>query len=74
MRFRPGDHVIKQTGGNKMTIIEYTNNGVYCGWASDKYYEDFFQEKDLINVSDYKSSGLKTEKREELINNILNIY
>ena len=34
MRFKPGDLVIKNTGGNKMRIISYDGSTVECGWIT----------------------------------------
>ena len=47
MKFRPGDLVIKNTGGNKMRIISYDKSGVQCGWITEVYHEDFFNEEEL---------------------------
>jgi uncharacterized protein YodC (DUF2158 family) len=70
MRFKPGDLVIKNTGGNKMRIISYNNEGVECGWITESYHEQTFDEKELIPLNQYQSV-LKTEKRDDLINQIL---
>jgi uncharacterized protein YodC (DUF2158 family) len=70
MKFRPGDLVIKNTGGNKMRIISYDNGGVQCGWITEVYHEDFFNEEELIPLSQYKSV-LITEKRDDLIDQII---
>ena len=70
MRFKPGDTVIKNSGGNKMKIIEYTPQGVHCAWVSESYQEGFFDEKDLVPISEY-SSILINYKREDKIQQIL---
>lgn len=71
MKFKPGDLVIKSTGGNKMKIISPNSDGGYdCGWVTEKYHEQSFSEDDLIPLSQYKSS-LINEKRDDLINQIL---
>ena len=48
MKFKPGDLVIKNTGGNKMRIISYTSEGVECAWFTEKYHEKTFLEEDLV--------------------------
>ena len=45
MKFKPGDLVIKNTGGNKMRIISYNTEGVECGWITESYHEETFDEK-----------------------------
>ena len=71
MNFKPGDLVIKSTGGNKMKIISCSNDQVDCVWFTEKYNESTFNKKDLIPFSQY-GSVLVTEKRDDLINQILN--
>jgi uncharacterized protein YodC (DUF2158 family) len=71
MKFRPGDMVIKTSGGNKMKIVEYTPNGVQCVWVSEKYQEGIFNESDLIHISEY-TSVLITHERDDKIQQILN--
>lgn len=71
MKFRPGDLVIKNTGGNKMRILSYNSDGVECGWFTEKYHQKTFKEEDLVPISQY-STILLTEKRHDLINQILN--
>lgn len=70
MKFKPGDLVIKSTGGNKMKVVSSNGDGYDCGWVTEKYHEDFFLEDDIIPLSQYKSH-LVTEKRDDLINQIL---
>ena len=73
MKFRQGDLVIKNTGGNKMRILDCGNDGVVkCVWATESIHEGSFDENDLVFLSDYKSLIL-TEKRDDLINNILKL-
>lgn len=67
MRFKPGDRVIKHTGGNKMTILSSTNEKHECIWASDKMYQDTFSEDELLSIDEYKV----IEERNYKINNIL---
>mgnify|MGYP003478911177 FL=1 len=69
--FKPGDLVIKNTGGNKMRITSnLSNNMVECVWFTDKYHEDIFKENDLIPFSEYNTI-LICEKRDDIINQIL---
>jgi uncharacterized protein YodC (DUF2158 family) len=70
MKFKPGDLVIKNTGGNKMRILSCVNNKIECGWFTESYHESLFDEKDLIPYNQYQKI-LLTEKREDLINQIL---
>jgi uncharacterized protein YodC (DUF2158 family) len=39
MNFKPGDLVIKNTGGNKMRILSCNGNQVECGWFTESYHE-----------------------------------
>lgn len=71
MKFNPGDIVIKNTGGNRMTILGYSNNEVNCAWVSDNYHEGFFHEDELISIKEYKCMMIN-EKRNDFINQILN--
>lgn len=70
MKFKPGDLVIKSTGGNKMRILSCDNNKVECGWFTESYHESTFEENDLIPYNQYQNV-LLTEKRDDLINQIL---
>jgi uncharacterized protein YodC (DUF2158 family) len=72
MKFKTGDLVIKTTGGNKMTISDRLSDGVYkCLWFVDsKLNESCFREDDLVTLNEYKRL-LKTEEREDKINQIL---
>ena len=71
MRFKPGDIVIKSTGGNKMKIVECREDGsIDCVWATDDLNRGEFREDDLVSINDYKSS-IMTEKRDDLIDRIL---
>ena len=71
MKFKPGDLVIKNTGGNKMRIMECKDNGlVDCVWATEDIHEGLFNEEDLISINDY-NNVMRTEKRDDLINKIL---
>ena len=70
MKFKPGDLVIKNTGGNKMRILSCEGSKVECGWFTESYHQSSFNEKDLVPYSQYHTI-LLTEKREDLINQLL---
>ncbi len=67
MRFKPGDIVIKHTGGNRMTIFNSVNEKHECIWVTDKVNQDTFSDNDLLTMDEYK----RLEEREDKINNIL---
>jgi len=72
MRFKPGDLVIKISGGNKMRVVDYIDDvTVDCIWATEDIHEANFNENDLVPISEYKLM-LITEQRDDLIDNILN--
>lgn len=70
MRYKPGDMVIRTTGGNKMSIFDKISDGVYkCIWCvGDKINESIFNEEDIIPIEEYKV----VEERQYKINQILN--
>ncbi len=72
MKFKPGDIVIKTTGGNKMTIFDKISDGVYkCLWfVENSYNESVFTEDQIVTLNDYKRF-LKTEERDDKINQLL---
>ncbi len=71
MKFKPGDLVIKNTGGNKMRILDYKENGVVnCVWATEVIHNDTFNEEELVLLTEYDSI-LINEKRDDLISEIL---
>jgi uncharacterized protein YodC (DUF2158 family) len=70
MEFKPGDSVIKNTGGNKMKIISCDDVVAECVWYTEKYNQSIFNIEDLIPYSLYQKV-LISEKREDLIKNIL---
>jgi uncharacterized protein YodC (DUF2158 family) len=72
MKFKPGDVVIKTTGGNKMIVYSPINDSYECIWASDKMYKDIFSENEIVSLEEYKDKYIKTEAREDKINQILN--
>lgn len=72
MSFKIGDVVIKTTGGNKMTISEKLTTGYRCFWfVENNLNEKVFTEEEIVTLQDYKRF-LKTEEREDKINQILN--
>jgi len=72
MKYKPGDIVIKTTGGNKMTVFDRVSDGLYkCLWfVESSINESFFREEELVTLTDYKRL-LKTEEREDKINQLL---
>ena len=72
MKYKSGDVVIKTTGGNKMTIFDKIEGGVYkCLWfVESKMNESEFKEEDIVTLNEYKRF-LKTEEREDKINQLL---
>jgi uncharacterized protein YodC (DUF2158 family) len=75
MKYKPGDIVIKKTGGNKMTVHqEYKNNSEYhykCYWFVDtKLHEEVFKSEEIVDLIEYKRL-LKIEEREDKIIQIL---
>lgn len=72
MKFKVGDVVIKPSGGNKMTILNYINNfKVTCLWYGESFNTKEFIEEELILFSDYPRY-LLVEKRDDIISKILN--
>lgn len=72
MRFKPGDIVMKITGGNKMTIYDKVSVDHYkCIWfVESKLNESIFKEEELLTIPEWKRV-LKTEEREDKINQLL---
>ena len=72
MKFKPGDIVIKTTGGNKMTIFDKISDGVYnCLWfVESSYNESIFKEDEIVSIPEWHRL-LKTEEREDKINQLL---
>lgn len=71
MRFKPGDLVIKNTGGNKMRVLNCKEDGTCdCLWATEVIHEASFYEDDIVSIEEYKSIII-SEKREDLINKII---
>lgn len=72
MKYKSGDIVIKTTGGNKMTISDKVENGYKCLWfVESSLNERFFKEEEIVTLNEYKRL-LKTEEREDKINQLLN--
>jgi len=72
MKYKPGDIVIKTTGGNKMRIFDRVSDGVYkCLWfVESSCNESVFKEDEIVTLTEYKRF-LKTEEREDKINQLL---
>lgn len=71
MKFKPGDLVIKNTGGNKMRILECGEDGkVNCVWATESLHNGTFNESDLVSINEYNQI-ITSEKRDDLINRII---
>jgi uncharacterized protein YodC (DUF2158 family) len=72
MKYKSGDIVIKTTGGNKMTIFDKIEDGIYkCMWfVESRMSEATFKEEEIVTLQEYKRF-LKTEEREEKINQLL---
>ena len=70
---KPGDVVIKTTGGNKMTIYSI-ENGIYtCFWfIDDKMIECNFKENEIVTLDDYTSKYLKIEERDDKLKKLFN--
>ncbi len=74
MKFKSGDIVIKTTGGNKMTIFDKIGDSYKCLWfVESSINESFFREEELVTLIDYKRL-LKTEERDDKINQLLNSF
>jgi uncharacterized protein YodC (DUF2158 family) len=73
MKYKSGDIVIKTTGGNKMTISDKISDGLYkCLWfVESSLNESVFKEEEIVTLNEYKRF-LKTEEREDKINQLLN--
>ena len=72
MKYKPGDIVIKTTGGNKMRVFDKLSDGVYkCLWfVESSCNESVFKEDEIVTLTEYKRF-LKTEEREDKINQLL---
>lgn len=71
MRYKTGEIVIKTTGGNKMTIFDKIGDVYKCLWfVESQMKESDFKEEEIVTIQEYKRL-LKTEEREDKINQIL---
>jgi len=74
MRYKTGEIVIKITGGNKMTIFDKIGDVYKCLWfVESQMKESDFKEEEIVTIQEYKRL-LKTEEREDKINQILNTF
>ena len=74
MKYKPGDVVIKTTGGNKMTVFDKVNDIYKCLWfVESSMNESEFKEEEIVTLNEYKRF-LKTEEREDKINQLLNSF
>jgi uncharacterized protein YodC (DUF2158 family) len=74
MKYKPGDVVIKTTGGNKMTVFDKVNDSYKCLWyVESSMNESEFKEEEIVTLNEYKRF-LKTEEREDKINQLLNSF
>ena len=74
MKYKPGDVVIKTTGGNKMTVFDKVNDSYKCLWfVESTMNESEFKEEEIVTLNEYKRF-LKTEEREDKINQLLNSF
>lgn len=73
MKFKAGEIVIKTTGGNKMTIFDRIGDVYKCLWFNERgMNESEFKEEEIVTLQEYKKL-LKTEEREDKINQLLNL-
>ena len=72
MKYKSGDIVIKTTGGNKMTIFEKIEDGIYryIWFVESRMNESIFKEEEIVTLQEYKRF-LKTEEREDKLNKLL---
>ena len=74
MKYKPGDVVIKTTGGNKMTVFDKVNDSYKCLWfVESSMNESEFKEEEIVSLNEYKRF-LKTEEREDKINQLINSF
>ena len=73
MKYKSGDVVIKTTGGNKMTIFDKIDEGVYkCLWfVESSLNESVFKEEEIVTLNEYKRY-LRVEERDDKLNQLLN--
>ena len=71
MKLKPGNIVIKTTGGNKMTIQSIEDGLCKCFWfVGGILNESSFNLNDVVTLNDYKRY-LKIEERDDKISKLL---
>jgi uncharacterized protein YodC (DUF2158 family) len=66
-----GEIVIKNTGGNKMTVISISDGVAECVWMTESFNQSYFNLNDLVPISQY-GTIFKDQYREEKIDKLLN--
>lgn len=66
--FKVGDIVIRKTGGNKMRIMEISDNYILCGWICELYIEQKFNLNELTFYESYVRSGERLSIIDEILN------
>jgi uncharacterized protein YodC (DUF2158 family) len=68
---KPGDIVIKKTGGNKMLAYENKSGIVSCCWCvgEESCFNEFFREEDLVLIDDFEKI-MKMEERQDRIESL----
>lgn len=67
MRFKIGDVVIKNTGGNKMTIEGFRDSLIYCVWfVGSNLYRSSFDQRELVTIDEYRMILLMEERDDKL--------
>jgi uncharacterized protein YodC (DUF2158 family) len=69
--FKPGDMVIKNSGGNKMRVTESSSGLVTCIWATDTIQTASFPEAELMFVELYELRSAQQSDRQDKINQLL---
>ncbi len=69
--YKPGDMVIKSSGGNKMRVTEVQNGMVTCIWATDVIQTGVFLESDLMPVEVFEKMVTQQHERQDKINQLL---
>jgi uncharacterized protein YodC (DUF2158 family) len=71
MNFKPGDIVMKVTGGNKMRIVSLNESekSVDCVWFTERYHESSFNFSEIVTINQWRSIS-KTEGRRECLNEL----
>jgi uncharacterized protein YodC (DUF2158 family) len=67
MKFKPGDKVIKITGGNKMIVTEVSEGRVTCMWATEDVHIIDLPEDDLTTLDAYELTFTRDQKINELL-------